>query len=111
MSDHQDSNQKIPSKSQSAKDDLAHLSAKLEAEKQARMPKPQKKQGGKALGMRIATDFIAGILFGIFSGYYLDKWLDSQPWGLIVMTILGFAGGIRNAMRTSEEFDKKMDNQ
>lgn len=91
----------------SARDDLAILSSKLEAEKQARNPKPLKQDNSKAMGMRIASDFIAGIVFGVVSGYYLDKWLNSHPWGLMGMTVLGFAAGIRNAMRTSAEFDKK----
>ena len=84
---------------------LTELSHKIEVEKQARTPKKQAEPDqGRALGMRIASDFFAGIFFGMLVGYYMDQWLETAPFALIIMTFLGFGAGIRNAMRSSDEF-------
>ena len=41
-----------------------------------------------------------GVMLGfVFAGIYLDKWLDTSPWLLIVMTLLGVAGGLYSALR------------
>ena len=87
---------------------LTELSHKIEVEKQARTTTEEKEPDhGRALGMRIASDFFAGIFFGVLVGYYMDQWLDTAPFAMIIMTFLGFGAGIRNAMRSSEEFAQR----
>ena len=95
-----------PKKSHKSSDEiLTELSHKIEVEKQARTPKKATEPDhGRALGMRIASDFFAGIFFGLLVGYYLDQWLETAPFAMIIMTFLGFGAGIRNAMRSSDEF-------
>lgn len=54
---------------------------------------------GKAF--RLSTEFIAGIIAGAGLGWGLDSVAGSRPWGMIVMTMLGFGAGIWNVMRAS----------
>jgi ATP synthase protein I len=41
----------------------------------------------------------SAIAFGLFSGYWLDRWLGTQPWLLIVFTLLGVASGLLSLIR------------
>jgi ATP synthase protein I len=61
--------------------------------------------GGDAAGMarafRLSTEFVAGIVAGVLLGWAIDKVAGTKPWGLIVLTMLGFGAGIWNVMRAS----------
>lgn len=43
--------------------------------------------------------FPASIAVGVAIGYFLDRWLDTQPYLLIVFTLYGIAAGFRNLLR------------
>ena len=49
--------------------------------------------------MRLATEFVAGVLVGSAIGWFFDGWLGTSPWGLIVFLLLGVAAGTLNALR------------
>jgi ATP synthase protein I len=57
---------------------------------------------GRAMGrgFRMATDLVAAVLVGGAIGYFLDRWLDTAPWLLLVFLVLGIAAGARNVART-----------
>ena len=54
-----------------------------------------------ARALRLSSEFIAGILLGIFVGWLVDYFTGWSPWGLIVFLLLGFAAGTLNAMRSA----------
>jgi len=54
-----------------------------------------------ARGMRLASEFVAGILVGAAIGWGVDTWVGTSPWGLIVFVLFGFAAGALNAMRAA----------
>lgn len=56
---------------------------------------------GIAQALRLSTEFIAGIAAGAFLGWISDRFIGTRPWGLIVLTMLGFAAGIMNVMRAA----------
>ncbi|GGD95741.1 hypothetical protein GCM10011515_14540 [Tsuneonella deserti] len=60
-------------------------------------------------GWAIGIEFIGAVLVSGFIGWAFDRWagLDTAPWGMIVMLVLGFAAGVRRAMKTSAQFDSK----
>lgn len=84
---------------------LAALEEKLEArraaEKKATAANPSKGGWGKA--MKMSSEFIAAILVGAMMGYLVDSFAGTQPWGMIVLLLLGFVAGVINVLRSSGE--------
>jgi ATP synthase protein I len=72
-----------------------------ETERKAR----QESGGGDPAGMgkafRLSAEFMAGIIAGAGLGYAIDKISGSSPWGLMILTVLGFCAGIYNVMRAA----------
>ncbi len=67
---------------------------------------------GLATGMRIVSELVAGVLVGGIGGYYLDRWLDTTPWLLIIGLLLGTAAGFNNVYKMGMRptgLDKKRD--
>lgn len=48
---------------------------------------------------RVGLEFTSGILVGLVLGYAIDTVFNSQPWGLVVMVILGASAGLLNIFR------------
>ncbi|WP_224007477.1 AtpZ/AtpI family protein [Aureimonas sp. SA4125] len=55
---------------------------------------------GAADGMKLASEFVAGILAGAGIGYLFDRIVGTSPFGLIVFLILGFVAGVLNVLRS-----------
>ena len=82
---------------------LKRLGARLDASagRQTRTdpaPRPGN-SSGMALGFRLSTELVAGVLVGAVIGWFLDRVLGISPWGLIVFVLLGFAAGVLNVIR------------
>src|SRR5512141_2394763 len=58
-----------------------------------------------ALGLEMALSVVIGM--GI--GYYLDRWLGTGPWLMIVWISLGFAAGVRSLYRAAVRSGKDLD--
>jgi ATP synthase protein I len=43
--------------------------------------------------------FPASIAVGLTIGYFLDRWLHTSPYLLIIFTLYGIAAGFRNLLR------------
>jgi len=41
----------------------------------------------------------SSIAVGLFMGYFLDRWLGTEPWLLLVFTVLGIASGLLSLFR------------
>lgn len=50
-------------------------------------------------GLRAAADLIAAVFVGAILGYWIDKWLDTTPWGMIILFFAGFIAGFVNIYR------------
>lgn len=57
--------------------------------------------GGLGMAMRIGVELVAGVGVGAGIGYFLDRWLGTGPWLLILFFFLGAAGGIMNVYRAA----------
>lgn len=85
---------------------LGALNAELESRREevaaqsATVPAPTGR-AGQGMALRLATEFVAGILVGGAIGWFFDGWLGTSPWGLIVFLLAGFAAGVLNALRTA----------
>ncbi|QMU58375.1 MAG: F0F1 ATP synthase subunit I [Boseongicola sp.] len=56
---------------------------------------------------RMVIELVAGLGIGFGMGFGLDALFGTQPFLMIVFTLLGFAAGIRTMMRTAKEMQKE----
>lgn len=61
--------------------------------------------------MRLIVDLMAGVIMGVGAGYFMDKWLTTQPLFMIIGLLLGMAAGVKNMLRSAELIDKKLTEQ
>jgi ATP synthase protein I len=54
-----------------------------------------------ALGFRLSSELIAGVVVGALLGWAFDRLLSTSPWGLIVFVLLGFTAGVVNVVRSA----------
>ena len=54
-----------------------------------------------AVGLRLSSELVAGVLAGAAPGWGFDRLLSTSPWGLIVFLLLGFTAGVINVMRSA----------
>lgn len=54
----------------------------------------------------LGIEMAASVLIGTLIGYWLDKWLGTQPWILIIGFIFGAAAGFRNLFRFLSKEDQ-----
>jgi len=57
-----------------------------------------------ALLTQIGFTIVACVAIGIFLGWLLDRWLGTEPWLLMVFTLLGIVAAIKSII----EFAKKV---
>ncbi|MCC3862451.1 AtpZ/AtpI family protein [Pseudemcibacter aquimaris] len=93
-------------KSEEMKASLDDLNTRLSAAREA--SKPKEARGFKeattyGVATRLVAELIAGILVGVLFGWYLDQWLDTKPWLMIILIIIGAAAGIMNVMRAAKQ--------
>ncbi|OGD13475.1 MAG: hypothetical protein A2V76_03680 [Candidatus Aminicenantes bacterium RBG_16_63_14] len=41
----------------------------------------------------------SSIAIGLFFGYFLDRWLGTAPWLLLIFTVLGIVSGLLSLLR------------
>lgn len=63
-------------------------------------PKGVNGQTSMSRALRAATDLVAAVAVGVFMGYWIDRWLDTKPFGMIIMLFLGFAAGLLSIYKT-----------
>ena len=54
-----------------------------------------------ALGFRLSSELVAGVVVGALIGWGFDRLLSTSPFGLIVFLLLGFVAGVVNVVRSS----------
>ena len=62
-----------------------------------------------AIGLRLSSELVAGVLVGAALGWGFDRLLSTSPWGLIVFLLLGFVAGVVNVMRAAGVMSKQSD--
>ena len=54
-----------------------------------------------ALGFRLSSELIAGVVVGALIGWGFDHLLSTSPFGLIAFVMLGFVAGVVNVIRSA----------
>ena len=66
----------------------------------------QARSRAMGMGFSIAAQLVAGVGVGGAIGYFLDRWLGTAPWLMVLFLGLGFAAGMMNVIRTAREMQK-----
>ena len=54
---------------------------------------------GMGFAFRIGSELVAALAVGVGIGWFLDSWLGTKPWFLVVFFFLGAAAGVLNVWR------------
>ena len=52
------------------------------------------------LALRLGVEMASSLFVGAAMGWFLDRWLGTGPWLLLVFLLLGCAGGMLNVYKT-----------
>jgi len=76
--------------------------------KDEREPSPEQKAAGFsrqfAMAMELPFVIVSAIIVGGLAGFFLDRWLHTRPFLMLILGFLGFFGGLRDVLR-------RLDNQ
>jgi ATP synthase protein I len=61
----------------------------------------QGRASAMAVGFRLSSELIAGVIVGALLGWGFDRLLSTSPWGLIVFVLVGFTAGVVNVVRSA----------
>jgi ATP synthase protein I len=88
--------------------DLASRIARARAESPAQAEADRSRQGdmtGMGRAFRLASEFVAAIIVGGALGFGIDWLFKTQPWGMVIFILLGFAAGVLNVIRATAEMN------
>ena len=74
---------------------------KSQTDQSGRENEAASRASGMAMGFRLSTELVAGVVVGAIIGWACDHFLSTKPWGLIVFVLLGFTAGVINVMRAA----------
>jgi ATP synthase protein I len=52
-----------------------------------------------AMAMELPFVLVAAVVVGGLIGYFLDRWLHTKPWLLLLFGGIGFYAGVRDVLR------------
>jgi len=55
----------------------------------------------------LGLEFSGSVIGGLALGYYLDDWLGTAPWLLVLLTFGGMAGAIARIVALTRRFDRQ----
>jgi F0F1-type ATP synthase assembly protein I len=59
----------------------------------------QKFANQSALALELPFTLVGAVIFAGAIGFFLDKWLHTSPWFLMILGGLGFFAGVREVIR------------
>jgi ATP synthase protein I len=54
----------------------------------------------------VALTLPSSIAVGLFTGYFLDKWLGTRPWLLLIFLLFGVASGLLSLFRGLKKLER-----
>ena len=87
---------------------LDHRLSEIRDSRKIRTDQPGTESGDRAartsamaLGFRLSSELVAGVVVGAAIGWGFDRLLSTSPFGLIVFLLLGFTAGVVNVVRSA----------
>jgi ATP synthase protein I len=59
----------------------------------------------------IGLHLVSATVVGLVMGYYLDKWLGTEPWCLLIFLLIGIGVGFRDVFREAKRIQRKTDGE
>ncbi|TNE59569.1 MAG: AtpZ/AtpI family protein [Alphaproteobacteria bacterium] len=72
------------------------------AEEEHRQRADSLPNNGLGVALRIGIELVVAVFVGAGIGFFLDRWLGTQPWLLLVFFMLGTAAGFMNVIRMAQ---------
>ena len=103
----EDENGEVPKLPPDAR--LESLDQRLDRLQQAEAKRTAKRQpdSNYQAGQLVLSQLVGCPLGGGIVGWLLDRWFGTKPWLMLVMLFLGFAVGVWNVIRISNEASRK----
>jgi F0F1-type ATP synthase assembly protein I len=60
-----------------------------------------------ASGLSLAFEFAGAVFLFWFLGRLVDNWLNTEPWGQVVGSLLGWAGGFAHVYYATQRREKR----
>ena len=88
---------------------LKELEARIAAAKGAKEDKPHQEEhySQAQQAWRMVIEMVSGLGIGFGIGYGLDAVFGTDPWLMVLFTLLGFAAGVNVMIRTAKELQIK----
>ena len=88
---------------------LKSLEEKIKAAKKAVEPEQPVQNNFSAVevGWRMIIELTAGVFIGFGLGYGLDFLFSTKPVFILILTLFGFAAGVKTMMRSARELQEK----
>ena len=68
-------------------------------EKEPLTPPEERTAKGMGSAMRMGTTLVSTTLIGLGMGYFLDQWLNTRPWMMLLFFLFGTIAGFRDVYR------------
>ena len=87
--------------------DLRDLDSRLQRARKAtdrpadKGPSGNNDRSGLNFAMRLGVEMIAALIVGVTIGYFLDRWLGTKPWLMLLFFVLGSAAGCLGVYRAA----------
>ena len=89
--------------------DIKELDSKIKnlSKKTRKVESESSSSSSIGIAMKLSSEMVAAVFVASLIGYYLDKWLETEPFFLIILFFLGAITGILNVVRTSKMINKE----
>lgn len=87
--------------------DLRELDARLQRARKAanqsagKGPPGNDGRSGLGFAMRLGVEMVSALVIGVAIGYFLDRWLGTKPWLMLLFFFLGSAAGFMGVYRAA----------
>lgn len=92
---------------------LDDFEGRLNRARSARPSEPPSKAppNGMATTLRLAAEMVSALIVENTIGWFLDRWLDTKPWLLLVFLLLGAIASMLNAYRAAMRLSAESESQ